>query len=115
MNNIPADYKSYFEKFVANLYKEFYDEYDKPKALKIVSDNSNKFQRKLDELIYQLEKQNQSDQVLFITNSQFLELMEISQKKALLWRKNGVVNYFQIGSKILYKVYDIQLLIKYLS
>jgi hypothetical protein len=115
MNNIPADYKSYFEKFVANLYKEFYDEYDKPKTLKIVDDNSTKFQKKFNELINQLENQNQSDHVLFITNSQFLELMEISQKKALTWRKNGMINFFQIGSKILYKVSDIQLLIKKLS
>lgn len=115
MNNIPADYKSYFEKFVANLYKEFYDEYDKPKTLKIVEDNSTKFQLRLSVLINQLENQNQSDQVLFITNSQFLELMEISQKTALAWRKNGKISFFQIGSKVLYKVSDIQLLIKNLS
>lgn len=115
MKSIPDDYKSYFEKFVANLYKEFYDEYDKPKTLKIVEDNSSKFQLKLNVLIDQHVKQNQSDHVLFITNSQFLELMEISQKKALLWRKDGKINYFQIGSKILYKVSDIQQLIKDLS
>ena len=115
MNNIPADYKSYFEKFVANLYKEFYDNYDKPKPLKIVEDNSTKFQLRLNVLIDQLKNQNQSDQVLFITNSQFLELMEISQKTALAWRKNAKISFFQIGSKVLYKVSDIQLLIKNLS
>ena len=115
MNTIPDDYKSYFDNFVANLYKEFYDEYDKPKTIKIVEDNSKKFQLKLNVLINQLIKQNQSDQVLFITNSQFLELMEINQRKALLWRKSGMINYFQIGSKTYYKASDIQLLINKLS
>ena len=115
MNNIPDNYKLYFDEFVANLYKEFYDEYDKPKTIKIVEDNSKKFQLKLNELINQLIKQNQSDQALFITNSQFLELMEINQRKALLWRKSGMINYFQIGSKTYYKASDIQLLINKLS
>ena len=115
MNNIPDNYKLYFDEFVANLYKEFYDEYDKPKTIKIVEDNSKKFQLKLNELINQLIKQNQSEEVLFISNAQFLELMEINQKKALLWRKSGMINFFQIGSKILYKASDIQLLINKLS
>ena len=115
MNNIPDNYKLYFDEFVANLYKEFYDEYDKPKTIKIVEDNSKKFQLKLNELINQLIKQNQSDQALFITTSQFLELMEINQRKALLWRKSGMINYFQIGSKTYYKASDIQLLINKLS
>ena len=108
MNNIPDNYKLYFDEFVANLYKEFYDEYDKPKTIKIVEDNSKKFQLKLNELINQLIKQNQSYQALFITNSQFLELMEINQRKALLWRKSGMINYFQVGNKIYYKVSDIE-------
>ena len=108
MNNIPDNYKLYFDEFVANLYKEFYDEYDKPKTIKIVEDNSKKFQLKLNELINQLIKRNQSDQALFITNSQFLELMEINQRKALLWRKSGMINYFQVGNKIYYKVSDIE-------
>ena len=115
MSSIPDDYKSYFEKFVTDLYKEFYDDYEKPKPIVIVEDNSKKFQLKLNELINQLIKQNQSDQALFITNSQFLELMEINQRKALLWRKSGMINFFQIGSKILYKASDIQLLINKLS
>jgi hypothetical protein len=112
MNTIPDDYKSYLEKFVANLYKEFYDEYDKPKTLKIFDDNSTKFQKKFNVLINQLENQTQSNHVLFITNSQFLELMEINSKTALTWRKNGKINFFQIGSKTYYKASDIQLLIK---
>lgn len=115
MNNIPDDYKSYFDKFVANLYKEFYDEYDKPKTIKIVEVNSSKYQKKFNELIYQLQMQSQQGQVSFITNAQFLELMEINQRKALLWRKSGMINYFQIGSKTYYKASDIQLLINKLS
>ena len=112
MNNIPDDYKTYFEEFVAKCYKEFYDEYDKPKTSKIVEDNSSKFQLKLNVLINQLEKLNQFDQVQFITNSQFLDLMEINHKKALLWRKSGVINYYQIGSKTYYKISDIQELLE---
>ena len=115
MSSIPDDYKSYFEKFVTDLYKEFYDDYEKPKPIVIVEDNSKKFQLKLNELINQLIMQNQSEEVLFISNAQFLELMEINQKKALLWRKSGMINFFQIGSKILYKASDIQLLINKLS
>ena len=115
MNNIPDDYKSYFEKFVADLYKEFNDEGEKPRTVKIVEDNSTKYQQKLNELLNQLIKQNNSKEMLFISHTQFTELMQISNKKALAWRKNGKINFYQFGSKILYKVADIQKLINKLS
>ena len=115
MSSIPDDYKSYFEKFVTDLYKEFYDDYEKPKPIVIVEDNSKKFQLKLNELINQLIMQNQSEEVLFITNTQFLELIEINHKTALAWRKKGLISFFQIGNKVLYKVSDIRLLLNKLT
>ena len=115
MMGIPNDYKSYLEKFVADEYKKFYNEFEKPKLVRIVEANSNRFQLKLNELINQHIKQNQSDEILFIPNAQFLELMEINQRKALSWRKSGKINFVQFGSKVLYKVADIQQLINKLS
>lgn len=115
MNNIPNDYKSYFKEFVVKCYEVFYDEYNNPKTSEIVAVNPNKFQKKFDELICQLEKQNQSGQVLYITNAQFLDLMEISKKKALAWRNKGKINFIQLGNKTYYKVEDIQSLINFLS
>ena len=115
MNNIPADYKSYFEKFVADKYNEYYEKHDKPIPIRIVEFNSNRFQLKLNELINQHIKQTQSEEILFISNAQFLDLMEINQRKALSWRKSGKINFVQFGSKVLYKVDDIQQLINKLS
>jgi len=115
MNIIPADYKSYLENFVAEEYKKFYDEFEKPKPIRIVEFNSNRFQLKLNELINQHIKQTQSEEILFISNAQFLDLMKINQRKALSWRRSGKINFIQIGTKILYKVTDIQQLINKLS
>ena len=87
MMGIPNDYKSYLEKFVAEEYQKFYDEYEKPKPVRIGFDNSNRFQLKLSELITHLTKQNQSDEILFISNAQFLELGN-KPKKGFFMEKN---------------------------
>lgn len=111
MNKIPDDYKSYFEKFVENLYKEFSEDNEMTKPIVIVNKTSNRFHVKLNELTNQLIKQNQSENTKFITNAQFLQLMEIDKRTALAWRKNGKINYIHFGNKIMYKVSDVQQLI----
>lgn len=46
-----------------------------------------------------------------INNDEFLRLFDITSKTALNWREQGVVSYFQINSKIYYRVEDVQTLI----
>lgn len=47
-----------------------------------------------------------------IDNSQFMALMGISSKTAELWRKQGIVNYTQVKSKIYYRISDIKTLLE---
>jgi len=46
-----------------------------------------------------------------IDNSQFMALLGISSKTAELWRKQGIVNYAQVKSKIYYRISDIKSLL----
>lgn len=46
-----------------------------------------------------------------IDNSQFMALLGISFKTAELWRKQGIVNYAQVKSKIYYRISDIKSLL----
>lgn len=46
-----------------------------------------------------------------IDNAQFMALLGISSKTAELWRKQGIVNYAQVKSKIYYRISDIKSLL----
>ena len=37
--------------------------------------------------------------------------MNISKRTAQFWRDNGVINFIQIGSKIYYKLSDVELML----
>lgn len=108
MNNIPNDYKSHLEKFVADIYKKFDEEDSRRESLKIVDRNYEKIEKKLSELIKKLDNRLVQESIQFLDNTQFMQLMGISIKTAQTWRDNGVVSFSQIGSKIYYKVADIK-------
>lgn len=53
-----------------------------------------------------LLKQKQPEQ-LFLDNSEFLQVMNISQRTAQTWRDNGLIGFSMIGAKIYYKMTEI--------
>lgn len=108
MKNIPTDYKSYLDKIVADFYKKFDEEDQKRESKNVIDKNYESIEKKLTELIKKLDKRLVQESIQVLDNSQFMGLMGISIKTAQNWRDNGLVSFSQVGSKIYYKVSDIQ-------
>ena len=66
---------------------------------------------RLDDLNKQLEEKQKKPQDTFLDNQEFLQLMNISKRTAQTWRDEGVVSFSQIGSKIYYRMSDVQKLL----
>jgi hypothetical protein len=106
-----TDYQKYLEKFVADIYKRFDEEEEKRDSLKMIDENYEKMQKQLSALVKVLNKPKTPEQIQIIENSDFMDLMGISQKTAQTWRDTGVINFSQIGNKIYYHVSDIKQLL----
>lgn len=63
---------------------------------------------RLDLLNEKLDKKKKSPDDIFLDNQEFLQLMNISKRTAQTWRDSGVVSFSQIGSKIYYRMSDVQ-------
>lgn len=66
---------------------------------------------RLDDLNKQLEEKQKKPQDTFLDNQEFLQLMNISKRTAQTWRDEGIVSFSQIGSKIYYRMSDVQKLL----
>jgi hypothetical protein len=47
----------------------------------------------------------------FLDNQEFIQLMNISKRTAQSWRDDGVISFSQVGSKIYYRMSDVQKLL----
>ena len=66
---------------------------------------------RLDELNNQLKEKQKKPEDIFLDNQEFLQLMHISKRTAQTWRDTGIISYSQIGSKIYYRMSDVQQLL----
>jgi DNA-binding MarR family transcriptional regulator len=66
---------------------------------------------RLEQLNKQLEEKQKKPQDTFLDNQEFLLLMNISKRTAQTWRDEGVISFSQIGSKIYYRMSDVQKLL----
>ena len=66
---------------------------------------------RLDVLNKKLEEKQKSPDDTFLDNQEFLQLMNISKRTAQSWRDEGKVSFSQIGSKIYYRMSDVQKLL----
>lgn len=66
---------------------------------------------RLDVLNKKLEEKHKSPDDTFLDNQEFLQLMNISKRTAQSWRDEGKVSFSQIGSKIYYRMSDVQKLL----
>ena len=51
-------------------------------------------------------------QDIILDNNEFQKLMKISKRTAQAWRDEGIITFTQVGSKIYYRMSDIEKLIK---
>lgn len=66
---------------------------------------------RLDKLNKQLEEKQKKPQDTFLDNQEFLQLMNISKRTAQTWRDEGKISFSQVGSKIYYRMSDVQKLL----
>ncbi len=81
-------------------------------AIIITKDQFSDLMSKLDTIQSQLNSKNDSKKETFLDNQEFLLLMKISKRTAQTWRDEGKISFSQVGSKIYYKLSDVEKLLQ---
>ena len=75
-------------------------------------DEVQEIKKRLDEISFELKnKQRTEPDQIWYDNQEFLQLMNISKRTAQTWRDEGLISYSQVGSKIYYRMSDVQKLL----
>jgi len=84
------------------------------KDFNITEKEAERIYVKIASLEVSIKKQQQyiNSEDLFFDNLEFIQLMNISKRTAQIWRDNKIIGFSQVGSKIYYKLSDIQKLLK---
>lgn len=81
------------------------------KAIILSVEQFNEIVNRLDTLYSKLNEKQKSAGNTFLDNQEFIQLMNISKRTAQTWRDQGIVSFSQIGSKIYYKMEDVEKLL----
>jgi DNA-binding transcriptional MerR regulator len=65
----------------------------------------------LEEIKSALTEKQKDPKDVFLDNLEFLKLMNISKRTAQTWRDEGIISFSQVGSKIYYRMSDVQKLL----
>ena len=75
-------------------------------------DEVQEIKKRLDDISFELKnKQRTEPDQIWYDNQEFLQLMNISKRTAQTWRDEGIISYSQVGSKIYYRMSDVQKLL----
>ncbi|MFV9552541.1 MULTISPECIES: helix-turn-helix domain-containing protein [Flavobacteriaceae] len=80
-------------------------------AVILTSEQYNELVSRLDKLNTTLESNQKPSKETFLDNQEFIQLMHISKRTAQTWRDEGKISFSQIGSKIYYKMKDVEVLL----
>ncbi|WP_271407291.1 helix-turn-helix domain-containing protein [Tenacibaculum soleae] len=80
-------------------------------AVILTAEQYNNLVSRLDELKISLESNQKQSHEVFLDNQEFIQLMHISKRTAQTWRDEGKISFSQIGSKIYYKMKDVEVLL----
>lgn len=80
-------------------------------AVILTAEQYNNLVSRLDKLNSTLESKQKPSHETFLDNQEFIQLMNISKRTAQTWRDEGKVSFSQIGSKIYYKMKDVEVLL----
>ena len=81
-------------------------------AIIITKDQFSDLMSKLDTIQSQINSKNDPKKETFLDNQEFLLLMKISKRTAQTWRDEGKISFSQVGSKIYYKLSDVEKLLQ---
>ena len=80
-------------------------------AVILTAEQYNNLVSRLDKLNSTIESNQKPSKETFLDNQEFIKLMHISKRTAQTWRDEGKISFSQIGSKIYYKMKDVEVLL----
>lgn len=80
-------------------------------VITLQSEAFREIMNRLNELSTALNQNNKNPEEQFLDNQQFIQLMNISKRTAQSWRDEGIISFSQVGSKIYYRMKDVQTLL----
>lgn len=80
-------------------------------AVILTKEQYNELVVRLDKLHSTLESNQKPSHETFLDNQEFIQLMHISKRTSQTWRDEGKISFSQIGSKIYYKMKDVEVLL----
>ena len=80
-------------------------------AVILTKEQYNELVSRLDKLNSTIESNQKPSKENFLDNQEFIQLMHISKRTAQTWRDEGKISFSQIGSKIYYKMKDVEVLL----
>lgn len=81
-------------------------------AIILTKDQYTDLLAKIDNINAQLNSKVDAKKETFLDNQEFLQLMKISKRTAQTWRDEGKISFSQVGSKIYYKLSDVEKLLQ---
>jgi hypothetical protein len=81
-------------------------------AIILTKDQYTDLLAKIDNINAQLNSKADAKKETFLDNQEFLQLMKISKRTAQTWRDEGKISFSQVGSKIYYKLSDVEKLLQ---
>lgn len=80
-------------------------------AVIISQENFDEVIKRLDKIQSEVSNKQKSPVDTFIDNQEFIQIMNVSKRTAQSWRDEGIISFSQIGSKIYYRMSDVQALL----
>ena len=80
-------------------------------AVILTKEQYNNLVSRLDKLNDTLSSNQKPSHETFLDNQEFIQLMNISKRTSQTWRNEGKISFSQIGSKIYYKMKDVEVLL----
>ena len=83
--------------------------------MEVITIQSEAFQelvKKMDEIQNKLTAKDKEPKEVWLDNQEFIQLMKISKRTAQHYRDTGLISFSQVGSKIYYRMNDVEELLK---
>ena len=81
-------------------------------AIIFTKDQFTDLMSKLDTIQTQISFKADSKKETYLDNLEFLTLLKVSKRTAQTWRDEGKISFSQVGSKIYYKLSDVEKLMQ---
>lgn len=83
--------------------------------MEVITIQSEAFQelvKKMDEIQIKLTAKEKEPKEVWLDNQEFIQLLKISKRTAQHYRDTGMISFSQVGSKIYYRMNDVEELLK---